>query len=155
MYKSTGFISFFLRRFTGVMLVLYLFTHMWVIGSVNQGPEAFNARLNLVQTPFFKLAEIALLAAVVYHAFDGIRLLIVLGDGYPNDTGYKKRYAIEDTRKAIFEARSQNIYTHGITVNLTGDAKMNDLFGPVHHTAISDVRELPDKLWRAYSSLTR
>lgn len=84
-----------------------------------------------------------------------IRLLIVLGDGYPNDTGYKKRYAIEDTRKAIFEARSQNIYTHGITVNLTGDPKMNDLFGPVHHTAISDVRELPDKLWRAYSSLTR
>jgi succinate dehydrogenase / fumarate reductase cytochrome b subunit len=50
---------------------------MWVIGSINQGAEVFNARLNLVQTPFFKLAEIALLAAVVYHGLDGIRLLIV------------------------------------------------------------------------------
>ena len=77
MYKTTGFISFVLRRLTGVALVLYLFIHMWVIGSVNQGPEVFNARLNLVQTPLFKLAEIALLAAVVYHGLDGIRLLMV------------------------------------------------------------------------------
>jgi len=87
MYKSTGFISFFLRRFTGVMLVLYLFLHMWVIGSINAGPEVFDARLNLVQTPFFKLAEIALLAAVVYHAFDGVRLLLV---HYFNVTNYRK-----------------------------------------------------------------
>lgn len=87
MYKSTGFISFVLRRFTGVALVLYLFTHMWVIGSVNSGPAAFDARLNLVQTPFFKLAEIALLAAVVYHAFDGIRLIIV---HYFDVTEYRK-----------------------------------------------------------------
>jgi succinate dehydrogenase / fumarate reductase cytochrome b subunit len=77
MYTSTGFISFALRRLTGVALVIYLFMHMWVIGSVNAGPEQFNERLNLVQTPLFKLAEIALLAAVVYHAVDGIRLLVV------------------------------------------------------------------------------
>ncbi len=77
MYQSTGFISFVLRRFTGIALVLYLFLHIWVIGSINSGPEAFDARLAVVQTPFFKFAEIALLAAVVYHAFDGIRLLIV------------------------------------------------------------------------------
>ncbi|MFN2199929.1 MAG: succinate dehydrogenase, cytochrome b556 subunit, partial [Caldilineaceae bacterium] len=86
MYRSTGFISFVLRRVTGVALVIYLFLHMWVIGSVNLGPEAFNARLNMVQTPFFKLAEIALLAAVVYHAFDGIRLLII---HYFNVTNYR------------------------------------------------------------------
>lgn len=77
MYTSSGFISFVLRRVTGVALVIYLFMHMWVIGSAIQGPEVFDARLNLVQTPFFKLAEIALLAAVVYHALDGVRLLIV------------------------------------------------------------------------------
>jgi len=93
MYKITGFISFVLRRFTGVALVLYLFTHMWVIGSVNSGPGVFDARLNLVQSTFFKFAEIALLAAVVYHAFDGIRLLIV---HYFDVTEYRKSlfYAI-------------------------------------------------------------
>ena len=87
MYKTTGFISFVLRRFTGVALVFYLFLHMWVIGSANAGPEVFNARLNLVQTPFFKFLEIGLLAAVVYHAFDGIRLLIV---HYLKVTEYRK-----------------------------------------------------------------
>ena len=92
MYKTTGFISFVLRRFTGVALVLYLFTHMWVIGSINQGPEVFDARLNLVQTPFFKLAEIALLAAVVYHGLDGIRLLLV------------NWFKITDYRKSLFYA---------------------------------------------------
>jgi len=87
MYKSTGFISFVLRRFTGIALVLYLGLHMWVIGSINDGPETFNAALAFVQTPFFKLAEIALLAAVVYHAFDGVRLLIV---HYFDVTEYRK-----------------------------------------------------------------
>ncbi len=84
-----------------------------------------------------------------------VRLLIILGDGFPNDTGYKQMYAIEDTCKAIFEARSKNIFAHAITVNLTGDSKLDDLYGKVHHNVISDVSELPDKLLRIYSSLTR
>jgi succinate dehydrogenase / fumarate reductase cytochrome b subunit len=87
MYKSTGFISFVLRRFTGLALVLYLFLHMWVIGSANSGPDVFDARLAMVQTPFFKLMEFALLAAVVYHAFDGLRLLLV---HYFKVTEYRK-----------------------------------------------------------------
>ena len=87
MYTSTGFISFILRRISGVALVLYLFMHMWVIGSAMSGSETFDARLNLVQTPLFKVLEIALLAAVVYHAFDGLRLLIV---HYLNVTEYRK-----------------------------------------------------------------
>ncbi|MBX3014452.1 MAG: succinate dehydrogenase, cytochrome b556 subunit [Caldilineaceae bacterium] len=87
MYLSTGFISFFLRRLTGVALVFYLFLHMWVIGSATQGAAVFDERLNMVQTPFFKVAEVLLLAAVVYHAFDGIRLLLV---HYFNITSYRK-----------------------------------------------------------------
>ena len=53
------------------------------------GPDA---RLNLVQTPFFKLAEIALLAAVVYHGLDGIRLLLV------------NWFKITEYRKSLFYA---------------------------------------------------
>jgi succinate dehydrogenase / fumarate reductase cytochrome b subunit len=76
MYRSTGFISFLFRRISGVALVVYLFLHIWVIGSINAGPAVFDTRLALVQTPLFKLMEVALLAAVIYHAFDGIRLVI-------------------------------------------------------------------------------
>jgi hypothetical protein len=84
-----------------------------------------------------------------------VRLLLVLGDGFPNDTNYKRDYAIKDTRRAIFEARSKEIHTKAITVNLPGDPQLDELYGAVHHLVISDVRELPDKLLRIYSALTR
>ncbi len=84
-----------------------------------------------------------------------VRLLIVLGDGFPNDVDYKKGYAIEDTRKAIQEAHARRIHTHGITVNIASDAGLDALYGGSAHTVISDVRELPDALWRVYANLTR
>jgi succinate dehydrogenase / fumarate reductase cytochrome b subunit len=87
MYKTTGFLSFALRRFTGLALVFYLFLHIWVIGSAVSGPEAFDARMATVQSPLFIFLEILLLGAVVYHTIDGIRLLIV---HYFGVTTYRK-----------------------------------------------------------------
>ena len=84
-----------------------------------------------------------------------VRLLIILGDGFPNDTDYKREYAIEDTRKAISEARSKNLFTRAITVNITDDPRLDDLYGGFRHNVISDVRELPDKLLRIYGAVTR
>lgn len=84
-----------------------------------------------------------------------IRLLMIIGDGFPNDIGYKEEYAIEDTRKALSEARAKGIYAHSITVNIACDSKLDDLYGRINHNVISDVRELPDRLLRIYSSLTR
>ena len=84
-----------------------------------------------------------------------VRLLIVIGDGFPNDLEYKQDYAIADTRQAIGEARARRIHTHAITVNLAASPRLDDLYGHVHHTVISDVRELPDQLLRIYSTLTR
>ncbi len=86
-----------------------------------------------------------------------VRLLIILGDGFPNDLAYKGSYAIEDTRMAISELRASNIYVHAITVNMNiaESTRLDDLYGDIHHNMIADVSELPDKLWRIYGSLTR
>ena len=84
-----------------------------------------------------------------------IRLLIIISDGFPNDSGYKKEYAVEDTRRAILEARSKNIHTKALTINLPGDPKLDDIYGDIHHNVISNVVELPDKLLRMYNLLTR
>jgi nitric oxide reductase activation protein len=84
-----------------------------------------------------------------------VRLLLTLGDGFPNDTGYKGDYAVSDTRRAIAEARSKGIHVRPITINLNPDQQLDRMYGHLHHTVISDVRELPDKLWRIYNSLTR
>jgi len=84
-----------------------------------------------------------------------VRLLLLLGDGFPNDLDYKQHYAIADTRKAVLEARSRNIHVKAMTVNIAADPKLDDLYGNHHHNVISDVRELPDRLLRVYSALTR
>jgi len=84
-----------------------------------------------------------------------VRILILLGDGFPNDLDYKQGYAIEDTRKAASETLAKNISFRAITVNIDDDHRLDDLYGNVHHSVISDVRELPDKLLRIYSALTK
>ncbi len=84
-----------------------------------------------------------------------VRLLIILGDGFPNDLDYKRQYAVEDTRRALFELKSRSIYTHAITVNQTADPELDNLYGNIHHSVISDVRQLPDKLVWIYGRLTR
>ncbi len=84
-----------------------------------------------------------------------VRLLMVIGDGFPNDVGYKKAYAIADTRKAILEAISKNIVFKGISVNMAGDPKLDELYGNLNHNVITDIAELPDKLWRIYGAMTK
>jgi hypothetical protein len=82
------------------------------------------------------------------------RLLIVISDGFPNDIDYKRDYALADTRRSLLEARTKGVIVHSITVNIAGDAKLDDLYGRVRHSVISDVRELPDRLVRIYGRLT-
>lgn len=92
MYRTTGFVSFFLRRLTGVALVIYLFLHIWVIGAINSGEQAFNDRMDFLGSPIFRVFEIGLLAAVVYHGVDGLRLLIV------------HQFNVTEYRKSLFYA---------------------------------------------------
>ncbi|MFO7716274.1 nitric oxide reductase activation protein NorD [Desulfosarcina sp.] len=84
-----------------------------------------------------------------------VRLMIILGDGFPNDLAYKGSYAVEDTRRAVMEARTANIHVKAITVNAGDNGQLNRLYGAFHHTIIDDVRDLPDRLVRVYSALTR
>ena len=58
--------------------------------------------------------------------------------------------AVKEVPKSLRENGAR-----AITVNIVGDAKLDDLYGSFHHNVISDVRELPDKLLRLYSALTR
>ncbi|NNG02292.1 MAG: hypothetical protein HKM93_23140 [Desulfobacteraceae bacterium] len=84
-----------------------------------------------------------------------VRLLIIIGDGFPNDEGYKRTYAIEDTRRAISEMRAGHVQTKALTVNMGADPRLDDLYGNVHHYVINDVRDLPDRLVRMYGRITR
>ena len=72
----TGSLAWILHRLSGVALTFYIVLHIWVIHHIGQGPEAFNAVMAKVQTPFFKILEIGLLGTVLYHSFNGFRILL-------------------------------------------------------------------------------
>lgn len=58
------------------------------------------------------------------------RLLLVLSDGKPSDSDYYEgRYAIEDTRRAILDARQQELKVFGITIDRDAHDYITHLFG--------------------------
>ncbi|MGQ9669848.1 MAG: succinate dehydrogenase, cytochrome b556 subunit [Desulfosoma sp.] len=77
-YKMhSGYLAWILHRATGILLSLYLFLHIWVIHHLAQGEEAFNEVMVVVQSPLFHLLEIGLLATVVYHGLNGLRVVFI------------------------------------------------------------------------------
>lgn len=75
--QNVGTFSWFLHRITGLLLLFYLFTHMWVLGSANKGAEAFNQRLSSVQTPLFHFLEIGLILVIFYHMVNGLSITLM------------------------------------------------------------------------------
>ena len=71
-----GWWAWFLQRLTGVALVGYLFLHILVISTVQAGEDAFNSVLIVLQKPFFVVLDLFLIAAVVYHGLNGVRVLL-------------------------------------------------------------------------------
>jgi nitric oxide reductase NorD protein len=58
------------------------------------------------------------------------RLLLILSDGKPNDSDYYEgRYAIEDTRRAILDARQQELKVFGVTIDRDAQHYITHLFG--------------------------
>jgi succinate dehydrogenase / fumarate reductase cytochrome b subunit len=74
---NVGTFAWVLHRITGLLLLAYLFTHLWVLGSANGGPGAFDQRLRLVQSPIFHFLEIGLILTVFYHMINGLSITIM------------------------------------------------------------------------------
>ncbi len=75
--KHAGMVAWGLHRITGLGLTVYLGLHIWSISKIYGGPAHFEQAMDLFRQPLFKLLEIALFGAVVYHSVNGLRLLWV------------------------------------------------------------------------------
>ncbi len=84
-----------------------------------------------------------------------IRLLIVISDGKPEDyDDYKGQYAIEDTRKALLEAKGVGVHPFCITIDKSAHEYLAHMFGPRNYIFVSDVNSLPVKMVHMYRLLT-
>ena len=83
------------------------------------------------------------------------RLLIVLSDGRPYDHDYgDARYAREDTREALIDAKTRGITPFCITIDRESESELRDLYGEIGYTIIDDVMTLPERLPGIYRRLT-
>jgi nitric oxide reductase activation protein len=83
------------------------------------------------------------------------KLLIVLSDGRPYDHDYgDSRYAREDTRMALRQARIEGITPFCITIDRESEDQLRDMYGEVGYTIIDDVLSLPERLPGIYRRLT-
>jgi len=83
------------------------------------------------------------------------RLLLMLSDGKPNDTDYYEgRYAIEDTRRAILDARHREVQVFAVTVDREAEAYLPRLFGRGGWAMVSRPEHLPQALPAIYRRVT-
>ncbi|HEX8247937.1 MAG TPA: VWA domain-containing protein [Pyrinomonadaceae bacterium] len=83
------------------------------------------------------------------------KLMIILTDGRPYDHDYgDARYAREDVREALTEAKLNGITPFCITIDRESEAELRDLYGDVGYTIIDDVLSLPERMPNIYRRLT-
>jgi succinate dehydrogenase / fumarate reductase cytochrome b subunit len=69
--------SWVAHRVTGVLLFFFLYVHVLDTALVRVSPEAYNTVIETYKNPVVGLLEVGLVAAVLFHAFNGIRVVLI------------------------------------------------------------------------------
>jgi succinate dehydrogenase / fumarate reductase cytochrome b subunit len=72
------------HRASGLGVLFYLFLHIVETSMVLVGPEAYNTAIGIFKNLPFRLLEVLLMAALVYHALNGLRVIAM--DFFPGLT---------------------------------------------------------------------
>ncbi|APX95434.1 MULTISPECIES: succinate dehydrogenase, cytochrome b556 subunit [Natronorubrum] len=112
---SAGMWAWIFHKFTGWMLIGYLFTHIAVLSSALTSPEAYTNTIQGLESLFIiRVLEVGLLAVAVFHILNGLRLLMVdLGVGL--DAQDKSFYA-SLVLTAIITIASVPTFMDGVTI---------------------------------------
>lgn len=68
--------AFILNRLSALGLTFYLALHLTVLHKLSQGAQAYNDFIAFSQSPLIKVGEIVLIAAVLFHGLNGLRLTL-------------------------------------------------------------------------------
>ncbi|WET80432.1 succinate dehydrogenase, cytochrome b556 subunit [Amycolatopsis sp. QT-25] len=72
-----GMWSWVLHRITGVLTFFFLFVHVLDTALVRVSPDTYNEVIETYKTPLVNLLEVGLVGAVLFHALNGIRVMLV------------------------------------------------------------------------------
>lgn len=72
-----GMWSWVAHRITGVAVFFFLLVHVLDTALVRVSPDAYDKVIASYKTPIVNLLEVGLVAAVLYHALNGLRIILV------------------------------------------------------------------------------
>lgn len=72
-----GMWSWVAHRVTGVLIFFFLFVHVLDTALVRVSPEAYDDVVATYKTPIVALLEYGLVAAILFHALNGLRVIAV------------------------------------------------------------------------------
>ncbi|GAA3797582.1 succinate dehydrogenase, cytochrome b556 subunit [Cellulomonas soli] len=72
-----GMWSWVAHRITGVAIFFFLLVHILDTALVRVSPESYNDVIATYKNPIMGLGEAGLVAAIVFHAFNGLRIILV------------------------------------------------------------------------------
>jgi succinate dehydrogenase / fumarate reductase cytochrome b subunit len=72
-----GMWSWVLQRITGVAVFFFLLVHVLDTALVRVSPNSYDLVIATYKTPIVNLLEVGLVAAVLFHALNGLRIILV------------------------------------------------------------------------------
>jgi len=69
--------SWALHRITGVGVLVFLCLHILDTSLIALGPEHYNTIIKLYRLPVFRIMEVGLFASVLFHALNGVRIILI------------------------------------------------------------------------------
>ena len=72
-----GMWTWVLHRITGVSVFFFLLVHVLDTALVRVSPQAYDLVIASYKTPIVNLLEVGLVGAVLYHALNGLRVILV------------------------------------------------------------------------------
>ncbi len=84
-----GMWSWVLHRITGVAIFFFLLVHVLDTALIKVTPEAYDAVIGTYKNPVMALGEVVLVAGVIYHAMNGLRIILV--DTWSKGARYQKQ----------------------------------------------------------------
>ncbi|MDD2817741.1 MAG: succinate dehydrogenase, cytochrome b556 subunit [Candidatus Nanopelagicales bacterium] len=72
-----GMWTWVLHRVTGVAVFFFLFVHVLDTALVRVSPNSYDLVIATYKTPIVNLLEVGLVGAVLFHALNGLRIILI------------------------------------------------------------------------------
>jgi len=91
-HRFLGTWAWIMHRLAGLALIFYLCLHIWIINTLTKGEAVFTSVMQFLASPLFKVLEVGLWGVILFHAFNGIRIVFI--DFFSGTHYHKKLFTI-------------------------------------------------------------